>query len=57
MSIMEIDNKIIMGKLNKLRSMEPKIMIHRLLKKDYKMIKSVSKYKWRYLTIIKMEEA
>ena len=49
---MEIDDKIIMEKLNKLISMEPKIMIHRLLKRDYKMIKLVSKYELRYLTII-----
>lgn len=42
-----------MEKLNKLISMEPKIMIHRILRKDHKMIKLVLKYKWKYLTIIK----
>lgn len=55
-SIMETDDKIIIKKLNKLTSVEPKIMIHRLLKRDYKMIKLISKYRWKYLTIIKMEE-
>lgn len=53
MSVMEIDDKIIMEKLNKLISVDPKIMIHRILKRDCKMIKLVSKYRWRYLTIIK----
>jgi len=50
--VMEIDDKIIMEELNKLISMRPKIMIHRILRKDHKMIKLVLKYKWRYLTII-----
>jgi len=49
---MEIDDKIIMEELNKLISMRPKIMIHRILRKDHKMIRLVSKYKLRYLTII-----
>jgi len=52
-SVMEIDDKIIMEKLNKLISVEPKIMIHRILKRDYKMIKLISKYGWRYLTLIR----
>lgn len=52
-SVMEIDDKIIMEKLNKLISVEPKIMIHRILKRDCKMIKLFSKYKLRYLTIIR----
>jgi len=53
--VMETDDKIIMEELNKLISMRPKIMIHRILKKDHKMIKLVSKYKWKYLTIIREE--
>jgi len=43
-------------KLKILGSMAPKIMIHRLLRKDFKVNKLVSKYKWKYLTIIKREE-
>ncbi len=50
---MEIDDKIIMEELNKLISMRPKIMIHRILKEDHKMIKLVSKYRWKYLAIIR----
>jgi len=42
--------------LKELGSMAPKIMIHRLLKGDFKANKLASKYKWRYLTIIKREE-
>ena len=43
-------------KLKILGSMAPKVMIHRLLRKDFKVNKLVSKYKWRYLIIIKREE-
>jgi len=43
-------------KLKILGSMAPKVMIHRLLKGDFKANKLVSKYKWRYLIIIKREE-
>jgi len=50
---MELDDRIIMKKLKKLASMEPKIMIRRTLGKDYKANRLVSKYRWRYLTIIK----
>ena len=42
-------------KLKELGSMAPRVMIHRLLRKDFKANKLVSKYKWRYL-IIKREE-
>ena len=45
-----------MEKLKELGSMDPKVMIHRTLRKDYKANKLVSKYKWKYLTIIKREE-
>lgn len=43
-------------KLKELGSMAPKIMIHRLLEGDFKADKLASKYKWKYLTIIKREE-
>ena len=43
-------------KLKILGSMAPKVMIHRLLRKDLKADKLASKYKWKYLTIIKREE-
>ena len=52
---MKEDNKI-MEKLKILGSMAPKVMIHRLLRKDFKANKLASKYKWRYLIIIKREE-
>jgi len=42
-------------KLKELGSMAPKVMIHRLLRKDFKANKLASRYKWRYL-IIKREE-
>jgi len=44
-----------MEKLKILGSMAPRVMIHRLLRKDLKANKLVSKYKCRYL-IIKREE-
>lgn len=50
---MEIDDKIIMKKLKRLASMEPKIMIRRILMKEYRADRLVSKYKCRYLTLIK----
>ena len=43
-------------KLKELGSMDPRVMIHRLLKGDFKANKLASKYKWRYLIIIKREE-
>ena len=43
-------------KLKILGSMAPKVMIHRLLEKDFKANKLASKYKWKYLIIIKREE-
>jgi len=43
-------------KLKILGSMAPRVMIHRLLRKDFKANKLVSKYKWRYPIIIKREE-
>lgn len=43
-------------KLKELGSMAPKVMIHRLLRKDFKANKLASRYKWRYLIIIKREE-
>jgi len=42
-------------KLKELGSMDPRVMIHRLLRKDLKANKLASKYKRRYL-IIKREE-
>jgi len=54
-SIMESDYRIITEKLKILGSMAPRVMIHRLLRKDFKANRLVSKYKWRYL-IIKREE-
>ena len=51
--IIETDDKIIVEKLKKLTSMEPRVMIHRALMNDHRANKSVSKYKWRHLTIIK----
>lgn len=47
---MEMDDKIIVEKLKRLTSMEPKTMIHRVLRRDYKVDRLVAKYKWRYLT-------
>ena len=52
-SIMELDDKIIKEKLKKLVSLEPKIMIRRILMKEYRADRLVSKYKRRYLTLIK----
>ena len=52
-SIMESDYRIITEKLKRLASMEPKIMIRRILRKDCKADILVLKYKWRYLTLIK----
>jgi len=43
-------------KLKELGSMAPKVMIHRLLKKDFKANKLASKYRWKYLIIMKREE-
>jgi len=43
-------------KLKELGSIAPRVMIHRLLKRDFKANKLVSKYKWRYLIIIKRGE-
>ena len=54
--IIDIDDKIIVEKLKKLTSMEPKVMIHRALMDDHRANKSVSKYRWRYLTTIRIEE-
>jgi len=36
-------------KLKELGSMAPRVMIHRLLERDFKANKLASKYKWRYL--------
>jgi len=43
-------------KLKELGSMDLKVMIHRILRKDYKVNKLILRYKWKYLTIIKREE-
>ena len=43
-------------KLKILGSMAPKVMIHRLLRKDFEANKLVSKCRWKHLTIIKREE-
>ena len=43
-------------KLKELGSMDPKVMIHRTLRKDYKANKLILRYKWKCLTIIKREE-
>jgi len=51
--IIDAGDKIIVERLKKLTSMEPKIMIHRVLMNDHRANKSVSKYTWRYLTLIK----
>lgn len=52
-SVMGPDDKIIKEKLKKLVSLEPKIMIRRILMKEYRADRLVSKYEWRYLTIMK----